>query len=268
MSKISIDDNENEKKFKRKQLYPIVSIEQVVNSYYIAKAILKIRGDLDNNINEVGLDNLPKIDVEVPDLLFKLYEETALIFKFNKYLVYMLKFAIEDMFAYNFSEDPSVNAQAQADTSHLKQYFGSTFTTLSKINLMDHTINVFEEAVKMAKIKGRSSGIAIPLLSALLHDFGKSTAIREKLDGAASSRGVKAHAEVSSTYVKELLVLKMYEQFTDIPIDTINLIAECVKNHHTSNLKQKTDQSIAFVVDADHLARKKEYNYLIKLQNK
>lgn len=253
-----------EEDFNRKVLFPIESVEQLVNSYYVSKAIYGIRQNLDNDINEVGLNNLPKIEGNIPERLETLYKEASSILKFNKHLVYIMKYSIEDMLAYNFSEDPSVNVQAQNDTPHLKNYFGANFTTLSKVNLFEHTVNVFEEAVKLAKSKGRSSGIAIPLLGSLLHDFGKSNGIRTKLDGGASARGYKAHAEVSSTYIKELLMSKLYEKFTDIPVDTINLIAECVKGHHPANQKQKTEQSIAFVIEADHLARKKEFNKLLR----
>lgn len=254
---------ENNSNFKRKVLYPITSIEQLVNSYYVSKSIYEVRDKIDNSLNKVGIDNLPIIDAKTDNRVNSLYKEACTILRFNEHLVYMVKLAIEDMYSYNFTEDASVSATAQSDTAHLKVYFGNNFTTLSKINLFDHTLNVLEEAINLAKGKGRTTGIAVPLIASLLHDFGKSTGIREKLDGAASSRGIKAHAEVSYSYVNDILISKMLEKFTEIPVDTISLIANCVKSHHPANLKQKVDQSIAFVIEADHSARKKEHARLL-----
>jgi hypothetical protein len=175
-----------------------------------------------------------------------------------------MKFAIEDMINYTFSEDPSVVVAASNDTNHLQQLFGQSFSNLSQVNLEEHTINVFEEAVQKAKGKGRSSGIVIPMIAALLHDFGKSTGIRSEILGEAGSRGYKAHAEVSAAYVREILSVKLYNKFQEIPADTIDLLANIVKSHHPSQQKSKNDPGVAFVIEADHLARKKEYKAILQ----
>lgn len=257
---------ENSQEFENpvKRILPIKTVDQLAASYLVAQIVVEIREELENEIQEKALDSIPTLEGPVPEKLVTLYQEAATLMKFKPQLVYIMKFAIEDMITYSFSEDPSVIVAAKGDTAHLQQSFGSSFTSLSQVSLMDHTINVFEEALIRAKRKGRAAGVILPMIAALLHDFGKSNAIRVELIGEAESRGYKAHAEVSASYVREIISVKLYNKFEEIPADTIELLANIVKGHHPSNNKIKSDPGVAFVIEADHAARKKEYKEILQ----
>jgi len=255
-----MSDSQN---FKRKIL-PIKTIKQLAESYLLAEVIVEIRKEIEIDTEKKAIDSIPKIEVSIPNELEELYIEACKIAKFKPILIYIMKYSIEDMVRYNFSEDPSVVVAASNDTSHLQQEFGQSFSNLARINLFDHTLNVFKEAVNLSKTKGRATGVVIPMIASLLHDFGKSQGIRNEILGEAGSRGYKAHSEVSASYVRELISLKLYNKFNEIPTDTIDLLADIVKNHHPSNQKAKNNSNIALVIEADHKARKKEYKELLK----
>lgn len=258
-----INFQESNEGFKKKIL-PIKTVEQLAASYLVAQIVVEIRNELETEMEEKALESLPKLEGPVPQELVDLYIEAAKIMKYKPQLVFIMKYSIEDMINYSFSEDPSVVTAATNDTAHLQQMFGQSFSNLAKVNLLQHTINVFEEAVKKAKSKGRASGIVIPMIGALLHDFGKSTGIRDEIIGEAGSRGYKAHSEVSASYVREILSVKLYNRFNEIPADTIELLSNMVKGHHPANNKTKSDPAIAFIIEADHAARKKEYKEILQ----
>lgn len=253
--------------FNTKKIMPIKTIEQLAASYLIAEIIAEIRQEIELKNDSAAIEFIPALDVSVSEDIRALYEEAVKIAKYKPILVYMIKYAIEDMVSFNFKADPSVIVAASADTAHLQAMFSSSFTTLAKVSLFDHTINVFEEAITIAKKTGRSSGVVIPMIASLLHDFGKSSGIRDKILGEAGSRGYKAHAEVSSSYVRDILSAKLYNKFNEIPADTIELLSNLVKNHHPANNKVKTDPGVAFVISADHNARRKEYATIVQSRN-
>jgi hypothetical protein len=253
--------------FSTKKIMPIKTIEQIAASYLIAEIIAEIRQEIELKNDSAAIEFIPALDVSVSEDIKKLYEDAVKIAKYKPILVYMIKYAIEDMVSFNFKGDPSVIVAASGDTAHLQAMFSSSFTTLAKVSLFDHTINVFEEAIISAKKTGRSSGVVIPMIASLLHDFGKSSGIRDKILGEAGSRGYKAHAEVSSSYVRDILSAKLYNKFNEIPADTIELLSNLVKNHHPANNKVKTDPGVAFVISADHNARRKEYATIVQSRN-
>lgn len=257
---------ESSQEFKAKKIMPIKTVEQIAASYLIAEILSEIRQEIEMSNDRHAVEFIPDLDISVSKRILDLYEESVKIVKYKPILVYMIKYSIEDMIAYNFEADPSVIVAASADTAHLQEFF-SKFTTLATVNLLDHTLNVFEEAVSSAKKTGRSSGVIIPMIAALLHDFGKSSGIRNKILGEAGSRGYKAHAEVSSSYVRDILSAKLYNKFNEIPTDTIELLSNLVKNHHPLNKKVKTDPGVAFVIASDHAARQKEYSAIVKSRN-
>lgn len=258
---------ESSQEFKAKKIMPIKTVEQIAASYLIAEILSEIRQEIEMSNDRHAVEFIPDLDISVSKRILDLYEESVKIVKYKPILVYMIKYSIEDMIAYNFEADPSVIVAASADTAHLQAMFSQSFTTLATVNLLDHTLNVFEEAVSSAKKTGRSSGVIIPMIAALLHDFGKSSGIRNKILGEAGSRGYKAHAEVSSSYVRDILSAKLYNKFNEIPTDTIELLSNLVKNHHPSNTKVKTDPGVAFVIASDHAARKKEHSAIVQSRN-
>lgn len=248
----------------RRKILPIKTVEQLAASYLVAEIIVDIRKELELELEDKAIESIPKLERSVPAELEELYISAAKLVKFKPHLVFLMKFAIEDMINYAFAQDPSVIVAASNDTTHLSISFGPTYTNLAKINLLNHTVNVFSEAIAKAKSKGRSSSIVLPMIAALLHDFGKSSGIRQELIGEAGSRGYKAHAEVSATYIREILAIKLYNKFNEIQNETIDVLTKLVKDHHPANLKGKTDPGVAFVIEADHAARKKEYKELIQ----
>jgi hypothetical protein len=248
----------------KKRLLPIKTIKQLAESFLIAEVIVELRKEIEEDTQKKAIDSIPKIEVPISKELEELYIEACQIAKFKPVLVYIMKFAIEDMITYNFSEDPSVIVAVSNDTTHLQQQFGQSFSTLSKVNLLDHTVNVFKEAVTASKSRGRATGVVIPMIASLLHDFGKSSGIRKEILGeAGNSRGYKAHAEVSASYIQEKISIKLYNKFNEMATDTTDLLAHIVKNHHAQNMKSKNDSNISLVIEADQKARKKEYKNLL-----
>jgi hypothetical protein len=250
--------------FKRRKIMPIKSIEQIAASYMVAQIISEIRTEVTTKNENNAKDLIPKLEFDVGDRMRELYFEACKIVRYKPILMYIMKFSIEDMIIYNFNADPSVVVAASNDIGHLKEMFGNSFTTLAKISLFNHTEDVFDEAILAAKRTGRSSGVVLPLIAALLHDFGKSSGIRDKILGEAGSRGYKAHAEVSGSYIRDVLSLKLYNKFEELPEDTINILIALVLGHHPANNKTKDDLGITFVMNADKMARQKEYTQLTR----
>ena len=174
-------------------------------------------------------------------------------------LLLIAKKALEDMYNFDFSSDPSINKGASTDTEHLKQEFSTSFTMLEKINLFDHTLNVFRNGLNEAEKQGRSMQSATPLLGALMHDFGKSSKIRELLIGHDVGDVYKKHADVSKMYVEEILL----KEFPNSD-STLDIVALLVANHHPANNKMKNNDDIRFIITADHMARKQEMRTLKK----
>jgi len=247
-----------------RKIFPIKSVEQLVGSYLVAEILAEIRDEYSRELETSAAEQVPELDGEFDPAISDLYYEAASIIKFKPLLVYSLKYALEDMNKYNFKDNPSVIVAANNDTSHLQKSWGMSYKDLAKTNLFDHTINVFREALSIAKKKGRPASMSISIVGALLHDFGKSELIRAELLGSAGSKGYKAHAEVSATYVSEILSVKLYNQFHELPAETIETLSDLVKKHHPANQNDKRDTYISFIIEADHAARKLELREIMK----
>lgn len=253
--------------FKKIKIKKIHTVEQLVSSLIIADIIVEIRDEHKLNQKETIKMLTPDLEGNISERARKLYYKAADLMSYKPYYLYLLKYAIEDIFKYNFRKDPSVVTTSPADSAYLNSVFGSGFVGLAKINLEDHTLNVFEFAIDDALKSGRPSSMVAPILGAILHDFGKSTEIRKKIKGVAQSRSFTAHPDVSASYVRELLLTKLYNTLDDIPVEIIDGIANMVKNHHPQSDKLKGDLNIAFIIKADHSARKMEYQK-IKQENR
>jgi len=247
----------------KRTILPIKSVEQLVGSYLVAETIAEIREEYAEDLATQGLESIPPLNGTFDEEVKLLYKEAANIIKYKPVLVYILKYGLEDLDKYKFKESPSVIIAASADSSHLQQSFGQAYKDLAKTNLYDHTINVFREALNIAKKKGRPASMSISIVGALLHDFGKSELIRKEILGTATSKGYKAHAEVSASYVSEILSVKLFNEFNELPAETIETIADLVKKHHPNNQQDKKDTYISFIIEADHAARKYEYRNLM-----
>ncbi len=242
---------------------PIYSLEQIVASYYVAEAILDIRDERKSKIKDFGLESLPKLNTDDPRSN-QLYRRFSELVGFSPIFVFLVKKGLEDIQSYSFIDDPSVIVQASQDTAHLNTAFGTSFATLSRINLKEHTLNVFEEGIKIGEKKGRVMQIALPMIGCLFHDFGKSSKIRQELIGDSVGKGYKAHAEVSDMYVRELLAKAYHENFPNNSMETIELLGNIVKFHHPNDRRKKNDTMISMVIQADILARKGELTMIKK----
>lgn len=252
----------------RRTILPVKSIDQLVASFLVAETIAEIRDEYKRELELRAMGEIPNLEGNFSPEIISLYHEAANIVKYKPILIYSMKYALEDMLRYKFEESPSVVIAANTDSSHLQQAFGQAFKDLAKTNLFDHTINVFQEAINIAKKKGRPASMSISIVASLLHDFGKSELIRSELIGTASSKGYKAHAEVSASYVSEMLAVKLYNKFKEVPADTIETLSELVKKHHPTTQQDKKDTFISFIIEADHNARKREYRDLMSAKAK
>jgi len=282
MNNSQAQDNEsnNKENFYGKTILPIKTVEQLVTSYFIAEVILEIREILEEEVVDIGMKNLPKLDI--PDSfpekskLEDLYHKVAALVKFKPEFVYTVKLAFEDMVKNNFKNDPSVFSYANNDTNHLKKMFGNDgFKYLEKIDLFEHTIDVLEKAMLLYQAMDRQIGLDVAIIASILHDFGKSKSLREKLLGvqmANNKRIYKAHADVSAMYVTEILKPELEKYFSNLPevLDRLDSYIErlnfLVKEHHPSNAKFKKDPILNIVIQADKKAREDEYKKIVRQQ--
>ena len=254
--------------FKPYEILPIKTIEQLVSSYLVAEILIDIRNEIKNKESNELQFNLPKLTVNkgvvISERAQKLYERAFSIMKFKPSYIFIMKLGLEDMFNYKFSEDASITTMGSADTAHLQKMFSSRFSDLSRINLEEHTLNVFEKSLDIAEQSGRASSMSIAILGALFHDFGKSSKIRRLILGEGMQRGSKAHAEVSALYLQDLLLPRVYNIIEDsyLLTESTDRLVDIVKFHHPANAKQREDLEISFVINADHEARKNEMTNL------
>jgi len=267
-------------KFLGKKILPIKTVEQLVTSYFIAEVILEIREILEEEVIDIGMKNIPKLDIPEnfpeKEKIENLYHQVSAIVKFKPEFVYTFKLAFEEMVKSNFKNDPSIFSYATNDTVHLKKMFGNDgFKYLEKVSLFEHTINVLNKAILLYQAMDRQIGLDIAIVASLLHDFGKSKSIREKLLGvqvANNKRIYKAHAEVSAMYVNEIIKPKLEEYFKNIPeilerLDSfVERLSFLTKEHHPSNAKYRKDPILNIVIQADKKAREEEYKQIIKKQ--
>jgi hypothetical protein len=243
----------------KKTIKNIYSLEQLLSSFLVSEAIIDIRKERENILLDKAADKL-----ELPNISNKraidLYKQFAEIIDYRNNFLTFAKIGFEHIEKYKFCDDPSVVIKATQDTNHLQKSFGSSFSIFQKVNLEEHTLNVFEKGLQIAQTKGRVMQVVIPMLGCLFHDFGKSTELRNILLGNSVGGSYKAHADVSELYIKEILIIdyqkKMPEQ---TPNDTINLLSTSVLNHHPSNNRHRNDTIISFIIDADTNARKIEF---------
>lgn len=255
---------EEQPKYKIKQ---ISTIEQLANSYLVAEVLIETRIFMEQNNKNIIHDLLPTFNYKnnrFNELFYKAME----LYKTKPAILFIIKEGFDDMVALDFKGDPSVVSVGSAvDTAHLRDIVGPRFADLRNVNLEEHTLNVFEEALLKSELSGRSTS-TMGVIGALFHDFGKSSKIRETLLGEGMQRGTKAHAELSQMYIQDMLLNKVYYLIENgkIPMTFIDSLAELVKNHHPQNARMKEDVDIKLVMQSDAAARKKEMKNL-KLEN-
>jgi len=240
------------------KLSQIKTLDQIVASYYVMEAITSIRGENTQMILEEAKKMLPTLNT-TDERSQRLYKEFAEVVNYTPVPILMAKVGLELMNEMDFGNDPSVVTGAKLEVGHLVSAFGNNYTSLANVNLLDHTLNVFEEGINKARGFGRVMQVAIPTIACLFHDFGKSTNIRLTLIGDSAGRGYRPHAEVSEIFVSSMLPDKMKkaDPESQIPTETIKLLSSIVKHHHPGQ-KGKVDSGVAFVIEADANARNKE----------
>jgi hypothetical protein len=240
----------------QKELKKISSVKQLLSSYLVSKALVEIRQERVSEINSIANSLKPKL-ITNDEKIISLFDRFSKLINYKEVLMGIAKIGLDDLDNYRFEEDPSINKAAAQDTKHLTNQFGSSFGLLENINLKAHTLRVFENALDEGEKKGRSIDIALPLLGALFHDFGKSSRIREELLGSEVGKSYRTHASVSKTYIDEKIRI-IYPNSDK----TISLIEYLVDNHHPSNNSAKNNEHIAFINRADIGARKEELKIL------
>ncbi len=249
-----------------KELKPIKTLKQLVSSYYVALAITKIREEFVDKKSNVA-DFVPKIKTKDKNII-DYYHRYAKVVHYSPILVILCKIILEDIEKYDFSSDPSVNINKDGETAHLQknQRIASNYTLLSNINLKDHTLRVFDIALTKAESKGRVLQIAVPALGALLHDFGKSSKIREELYGDGFNKNAVTHAIASEEYVKSVLYKNLFKETgeTEEESSVIEMLAFLVRNHHNSNKEVLMDAGVNFIKSVDISARLIEIKELMQ----
>jgi len=257
---------------------PFASLEQLVANYYAALAIKEIsvaqnaalmRGEL--YLSEY----LFFPDVARPDLVAMFHEISAAV-NGDLAVLIIAATAIEHMEAYRFDLDPSV-IDVRDDNKHLEREFKSGYTRLANVALMRHTMNVVEEFLRISRNQdANTKGVA--LLGCLLHDFGKSTRIRQKMADAQQGVALKAirHPDASAYYVDEILEpairARLGDEFDSAAIRPVYEYAEkllsvlgpVVASHH--HAAEGLKAYIAPIMRADGGARQKEIKQLKELE--
>jgi len=237
----------------RNKLKPITSLNQLVSTYLVSKAVVHIRAEREAELNNRVLELKPKLD-STNERYIDLFNRFSKIIDYKEGLMLIAKRCMDDMIKYEFKNDPSITISAHSDTAHLRSAFNTSYSQFEKINLEDHTLRVFENGILDAESQGgRAIKVAIPLLGCLLHDFGKSSKLRAELVENATGDSFKVHATVSKIYVDEILLSAFLKSE-----NTLEMVSLIVENHHPSNNKMKNDASIKFIINADHKSRKQE----------
>lgn len=202
------------------------------------------------------------------------YKKACKLCQYEPFRTYLLFYAIKDMFIYSFYNQPSITKTDYKNNSDLDQdNTGESFEAYSSYNLLFHTIHVFSQAVNGA-IERNLLGSELSVLSALLHDYGKSEGIIAEVDALPNQKRNekgRSHQEYSGYYVYFLLRQKIkkkvyarlgssWEQKHSDEVEAdFKKIQRTVTLHHIPDDDEKRiDDSISFVKTADIKAREKE----------
>lgn len=138
----------------------------------------------------------------------------------NESLRNMTRDMIEDMYTYSFDDSSSVTGETHLYDST------SDYDKLKSITLMQHTFGVVNQ---MHELIGQKYGLYsdLFLLLALLHDFGKSSAL--KRDFAIDQS--LPHHEASSEYLRHKI--HSCKNITPYYRDLLNKICVVMEAHHS-----------------------------------
>jgi hypothetical protein len=255
---------------KNKVVKQMHSLEQLTNSYYIAKTINALRAD--GELDVMKFEDYELVENWSPKVRDELHEywlhNVFPMVKEKIHILLILKVIFEDIEKYNLKEDSSIT-ESSKDNEHLVKIARNNdgFDLLKKINLEEHTLHVTSQMLTILRnIIDDDTDILI--ISSLLHDFGKSTLIRKEIAPETMAKGTfffKPHMEISGMYVDSILMPKIFKivESNDSlkrykrPLESIlKKISDFVINHHETS-KQWKNRNIK-LREADTLAREKE----------
>ena len=202
------------------------------------------------------------------------YKKACKLCQYEPFRVCLLFYAIKDMFVYSFYNQPSMTKPDYQVNMNLDQdNTGESFEAYSSYNLLFHTIHVFSQAVNSA-IERNLLGSELSVLSALLHDYGKSEGIITEIDALPNQKRNekgRCHQEYSGCYVYFLLRQKVkkriytslgpsweQEHSDEVEADFKNIQRTVTLHHILEKNEKQIDGSISFVKAADKKAREKE----------
>lgn len=238
----------------------------------------KEKGDDDKYVE--AMVKLAKLTRNVSELeehkkqLIEAYTKACKLCQFEPFRVCILFYAIKDMFVYDFYGQPSLSQDDYKQNDYLDQSKGS-YEAYSHHNLLFHTIHVFSQAIEQALAK-KQLGVELSVISALLHDYGKSSGIIQEVDTFPNQKRneqVRNHWTYSSNYVYFILRNKVKkiaysrlgsnweQEHSDEVEEDFKKIQRNVAYHHAVAEDKYYTDSVAFVKTADAKAREKEKDF-------
>ena len=182
----------------------------------------------------------------------------------NKQVYELFGYVINDMYKFDFINSSSVDSTIQKSF-----YSTNDLDYLERINLLEHSFGVANEMNIIADISyGRVFDFY--MLSALVHDFGKSPQLRSHY----SLTSEKGHHKASAEYL-ERKKLELKDNLGKFELDMLNIVIAAIRVHHDNNslisvpteienvfedMKKNELQNLIleFLKKADNSQRKKE----------
>jgi len=133
----------------------------------------------------------------------------------------------------------------------------SSFDILKNINLLQHTLNVAQESIKILQEKYKKEYqlyLERVIIAAIYHDIGKIKKMEEKLNGITMNLFKSTpHYDIS-----KLIFMETYPEY-----DQKDEIIEAIENHHNS-YKKSNNKILEILIKADKGARKKEIDKFLQ----
>ncbi|WP_152182880.1 HD domain-containing protein [Sulfurimonas indica] len=191
--------------------------------------------------------DVPLIENEKEELLDVVQYIIKRTPSFKKTIKNILNLMIE----YDFANTPSVDKNYDI---YLKKTF-SNYDLLYEIDLFTHSTNVAYETLKLSK-QGNTAGINV--MCALLHDFGKSLAVKRLVHNSAKM----SHEKISAKFLQDYLSSEALNGNREITKDVVDTVYQTINVQH-SPVKIKND-FLKDLILADKNARTQEIIYVKK----
>jgi putative nucleotidyltransferase with HDIG domain len=133
----------------------------------------------------------------------------------------------------------------------------SSFDILKNINLLQHTLNVAKESIKMLEKKYKKEYqlyLERVVIAAIYHDIGKIKKMEEKLNGIT----IQLFKSTPHYDISKLIFAEKYPEYK-----LKDEIIEAIENHHNS-YKKSNNKILEILIKADKEARKKEIDKFLQ----